>query len=318
MGFHEVRFPDKLSYGSRGGPGFSTAIVEVDSGAEQRVARWSDARRRYNVAYGVKSRKDLAELIEFYVARQGPAYGFRFKDFLDYASTDEGFVDAGASIVVTPTDEQLGFGDNSEKDFQLVKRYVSGPTTRVRNITKPVSGTVRVSLDDVEQVSGWTVDTTTGVVTFTTAPGSGVEVKAGFEFDVPVRFGEALDTKLAPALTAFDVGGLQDVPLVEIRDELSTPEEFYYGGSSTVTMDDDFTLSESMGRVIRIDPQANGLTVKLPTTSGRQQGAFYWVLENVGSYDVAVHDDSDVLLADLDAGENLEIVLDAVGWRALG
>ena len=37
-------------------------------------------------------------------------------------------------------------------------------------------------------MSGWTVDTTTGVVTFTAAPAGGVIVRAGFEFDVPVRF----------------------------------------------------------------------------------------------------------------------------------
>jgi uncharacterized protein (TIGR02217 family) len=51
-----------------------------------------------------------------------------------------------------------------------------------------VAGTVKVYLDDVEQLSGWSVDTTTGLVIFSTAPAVGIEVTADFEFDVPVRF----------------------------------------------------------------------------------------------------------------------------------
>jgi len=55
MGFHEVRFADDISYGSSGGPGFSTNIVRLDSGAEVRIPRWSSGTHRYNVAYGLKS-----------------------------------------------------------------------------------------------------------------------------------------------------------------------------------------------------------------------------------------------------------------------
>ena len=66
----------------------------------------------------------------------------------------------------------------------------------------------------VEQMSGWTVDTTTGVVTFTTAPAGGVAVRAGFEFDVPVRFdSDTLDVTLD-----FErLGSITSIPLLEIR-----------------------------------------------------------------------------------------------------
>jgi uncharacterized protein (TIGR02217 family) len=47
---------------------------------------------------------------------------------------------------------------------------------------------VQLYLDSLEQLSGWSVDTTTGLVTFGTPPVLGVEVTADFEFDVPVRF----------------------------------------------------------------------------------------------------------------------------------
>jgi uncharacterized protein (TIGR02217 family) len=81
----------------------------------------------------------------------------------------------------------LGTGDDTQTQFQLVKHYPSGSVVEVRTITKPVAGTVRVYLDDVEQASVWSVDTTTGLVTFSAAPALGVEVTADFEFDVPVR-----------------------------------------------------------------------------------------------------------------------------------
>jgi uncharacterized protein (TIGR02217 family) len=77
-----------------------------------------------------------------------------------------------------------------------------------------VAGTVRVALGGVEQLSGWTVDTTTGIVSFTTAPGSGVAVTAGFEFDVPVRFdSDSMDVNL----DIERLGSITSIPLMEIR-----------------------------------------------------------------------------------------------------
>ncbi|MFN9789781.1 MAG: DUF2460 domain-containing protein, partial [Holosporales bacterium] len=55
MSFHPVLFPVDISYGSAGGPQFSTDVVETISGFEQRNVNWSQARLRYNVAYGVRS-----------------------------------------------------------------------------------------------------------------------------------------------------------------------------------------------------------------------------------------------------------------------
>jgi uncharacterized protein (TIGR02217 family) len=56
-----------------------------------------------------------------------------------------------------------------------MKRYPSESVTEVRAISKPVAGTVRVYLADVEQLSGWSVDVTAGLITFGTAPAAGVE-----------------------------------------------------------------------------------------------------------------------------------------------
>src|SRR3546814_8349306 len=69
--------------------------------------------------------------------------------------------------------------------------------------SKPGAGTVRVALSGDEQMTGWTVDAATGIVTFDAAPANGVAVTAGFLFDVPVRF---RDDKLAVAAEVFAAG----------------------------------------------------------------------------------------------------------------
>jgi uncharacterized protein (TIGR02217 family) len=207
MAFHEVRFPDNISRGARGGPERRTQVVELASGDEERNASWANSRRRYDVAYGIRRADDLAAVVAFFEARNGRLFGFRFKDWADYKSSLP-------SQAVTPTDQQIGTGTGSLKTFQLAKRYTSGAQTWVRIIAKPVTGTVRVALGTVEQMSGWTLDATTGVVTFTIAPGSGVIVRAGFEFDVPVRF----DTDMLDVTLDIErLGSITSIPLLEIR-----------------------------------------------------------------------------------------------------
>jgi len=114
----------------------------------------------------------------------------------------------------SPTDQAIGTGDGTMTAFQLVKRYASGAQSWTRAIAKPVDGVVRIALGGVEQLSGWSVDTTTGLVTFNTAPGAGVAIAAGFEFDVPVRFDtDALDV----TLDLERLGSITSIPLLELR-----------------------------------------------------------------------------------------------------
>ena len=207
MALHEVRFPDNISRGARGGPERRTQIVELASGDEERNASWANSRRRYDVAYGIRRADDLAAVVAFFEARNGRLHGFRYKDWADYKS-------GLPSQSITPTDQQIGTGTGSMKTFQLVKRYISGAQSWTRTIAKPVADTVRVALGMVEQMSGWTVDATTGVLTFTTAPANGVIVRAGFEFDVPVRF----DTDVLDVTLDIErLGSITSIPLLEIR-----------------------------------------------------------------------------------------------------
>lgn len=197
MAFHEIRFPDDISYGSGGGPEFSTDIIITQGGFEKRNSNWANARARYNVAHGVKTEAQLAELIAFFRARKGRAHGFRFKDWTDYQITGQ----------------VIGIGNGTQTTFQLIKDYTSS-NTETRTILKPVSGTVNIYIDAVLQTSGVTVDVTTGIVTFSSAPSADVIISADAEFDVPVRF----DTdRLSASLDQYGSHSWLDIPLVEVR-----------------------------------------------------------------------------------------------------
>jgi uncharacterized protein (TIGR02217 family) len=112
------------------------------------------------------------------------------------------------------TGQLIGTGDGTKKTFRLVKRYPSGSVAEVRTITKPVAGAVHIYKDGVEQLSGWSVDVTAGIVTFSTAPAAGIQITADFELDVPVRF----DTDhMAATIESFHLHRWQQIPIVELR-----------------------------------------------------------------------------------------------------
>ena len=198
MAFVEIRFPDDIAYGSSGGPEYSTDVIEMQSGHEQRNANWSQARARFNVAHGVKTQAQLDALIAFFRARKGRAHGFRFKDWTDYKAENE----------------NIGTGDGVKTSFALQKTYLSGGAVELRGIKKPVSGSVKIYVGGVLQNSGVSVNTTSGSVTFSSAPPLSAAITASFEFDVPVRF----DTdKLSASLDSYGIYSWGEIPLVEVR-----------------------------------------------------------------------------------------------------
>ena len=208
--FHDVVFPIAISFGATGGPERRNEIVELMSGRETRNARFSQSRRRYDAGTGLRSVDDLYDVLAFFEARRGSLHAFRFGDPFDRTS---GRPEAQPS----PLDQPLGIGDGETDAFQLVKTYGTGEDAHVRPVTKPVAGSVRVSIDGVEAVEGedFTVDAATGMVTFLAGhvPAIGAVVTAGFAFHVPVRF----DTeRIEASLASFRAGAVPTIPLVEV------------------------------------------------------------------------------------------------------
>jgi uncharacterized protein (TIGR02217 family) len=207
MAFDEIELPLRVGFGSKGGPNFSTEIIVIDSGYERRNQNWAQARRVFDARSGVRSTADVATLLNFFHARAGRARGFRLQDWSDYSSA--------ADNLSTPNfaDQAIATGDGVTTVFQLVKNYSSGGVTASRVIAKPVSGSVVIGLNGAQLTSGWSIDTTTGLVTFATAPTAGQSITAGFLFDVPVRF----DTDYLSLSAENHVAYQADVPIVEIR-----------------------------------------------------------------------------------------------------
>ncbi|AJE46409.1 DUF2460 domain-containing protein [Celeribacter indicus] len=209
MGFHEVRFPANLSFGSVGGPERRTDVVTLANGFEERNTPWAHSRRRYDAGLGMRALDDIETLIAFFEARQGQLFGFRWKDWSDYKTCrPSGEVGFGDQVIAT--------GDGRTRVFRLSKSYVSGAARCVRPVKKPVAGTVRAGVGGQERFEAvdWRVDPASGLITFEAAPEEGAEVTAGCEFDVPVRF----DTdRIATSVASFQAGEVPSVPVVEVR-----------------------------------------------------------------------------------------------------
>lgn len=209
MQFHEVRFPVALSFGSVGGPERRTDIVSISNGFEERNSPWAHSRRRYDAGVGIRSLDDIELMIAFFEARFGQMYGFRWKDWSDYRSNKP-------SSEITAFDQIIGEGDGVTETYQLMKTYRSGDQYYSRPISKPVAGTVTCAMGPLLLSEGtdFTLDATTGKVTFLDVPPAGIPVTAGFEFDVPVRF----DTdRIQASVASFKAGEVPTVPIVEVR-----------------------------------------------------------------------------------------------------
>ncbi len=204
--FDDVAFPLSMGREAVVSPGFSTAVVTTASGHEQRNADWASARMRYDVGPGVRSEADVATLIAFFRARRGAAKAFRFRDPTDCSSN-------GMAGTPGALDVLLGVGDGVRTGFDLFKVYGVGADAEVRPVTRPVPASVLVSVGGVAVASGWTL--VGGRVVFVVAPGVGADVRAGFLFDVPVRFASDV---LEVSVATWAAGEVVSVGLVEVRE----------------------------------------------------------------------------------------------------
>lgn len=211
MAFHDVLFPEDYSRGVVGGPEFRTTVIATGSGYEQRNVDWATARLRWDLSRLLYDPTARDETIAFFRARRGRGHSFKFKDWADYYvgmtwNTSTRTLDHTGS-------HNIAQGDGVEDAFQLYKVYDSGGYTERRKITRP-KDPIKVYLNGVEQLSGYTVDYATGIVTFTSPPSLGVVVGWSGEFYVPVRFDtDSLNVEyLSPTV------GDAPLPVVEVRE----------------------------------------------------------------------------------------------------
>lgn len=194
MAIDNVRLPIDVERGVRGGPSFRTTIVSLANGDENRNQEWETRRGAWNIGYGIQKREDMEEIYNFFHARRGMAYGFRFRDWMDY-SVKEG-----------PTLEVIG--QPAKRQLARLHDDVIRPYTRV--VRYPVADTLKVFVDYV-LTEAYTLDAL-GVLTFTGGD-PGDNVLTTFEYDIPVRFDT--DT-LEVELNTFREGRAPSIPIVEL------------------------------------------------------------------------------------------------------
>jgi uncharacterized protein (TIGR02217 family) len=207
MAFLETpRFPAKIAFRAIGGPGFLTQVAGAASGYEQRLSLWQFARGTWDVGSVTDTLTNYVPLRNFFRAVGGKRDGFRFQDYSDYL--DEGYGVLGLT----------GLGDGTTITFQMYKNYVAGANKDQRQIRKPLSGTC--AFFDNGSPASPTVDYTTGLVSFGSAPTSGHALTWTGQFDVPCRF-DVDEIKLEITSRAPAGGDLlltwPQIPLIEIR-----------------------------------------------------------------------------------------------------
>lgn len=205
--FDDLPYPLALGQDAGVVAEFSTSVALTASGHERRNSLWSDARLRFDVGPGIRSESELGILLAFFRARRGAGRGFRLGDPLDFSSN-------GMTGSPGPNDQLLGVGDGLRASFALSKRYGTGADAQLRRITRPRAGSVLVSVDGAA-ISAFTLESG-GMIHLAAAPPAGAEVRAGFRFDVPVRFAE---DRLEISGATFLAGDAPSVPVIEIRED---------------------------------------------------------------------------------------------------
>jgi uncharacterized protein (TIGR02217 family) len=173
------------------------------SGHEQRNINWSLERLVWDFNYSVLTAEQFKALLEFFRARRGRGYGFRFKDWSDYKWSDE----------------SIGVGDGTNTVFQMTRVYESaGPNPYIRIISRPISGTIVVKVNAITKVetTDYTIDYSTGIITFGAGdiPAGGEIVSITGEFDVPVRF---VEDRMSVQLEWEELGDVPSVSIIELR-----------------------------------------------------------------------------------------------------
>lgn len=207
--FQDVQFPLRIAFGSNVTSERKVEVIALASGREQRNLRLARSRRAYDAGTGIRSIQDLRMIMDFYEARRGPTTSFRFRDPIDNSSRSDG-------AITQASDQIIGIGNGTKARFALTKTYGEGPNAYQRIINRPVAASVKISINAAAlSANDFNIDAATGEVVFAPnkIPAINATIRAGFEFDVEVRFASE---SISANLTSFGAGEVPSIPLLEV------------------------------------------------------------------------------------------------------
>lgn len=263
-GFHEIRFPEDVSWGSSGGPIYKTQIFTSFRGYEKRNTDWSQPMMRFNVAYGIKTDLQMLSMLEFFNARQGMANGFRYKNWCNYQITGKAFATGDGESTRLPIWKFYGF--DGARHYKRLRKIVRGSVTGVQIGAEPV----------VEGVD-FTIDYDAGEIAFNTIPSYALPIRCQtLEFDEPVRF---TTDRIQAVIDSFDNQSLSRLELISVRGAFSAGSVFAPGQGSTLDPFYDQTIlalnfDDSGDPTTTVDQSAYAFPVTLSGTARLTRTAY--------------------------------------------
>lgn len=213
MAFKEVRLNIYISYDSQSGPSYKTSVIELPSGAEQRIGWWTTGRKQWKIKKELLSRADILELETFFRTMKGKLHGFRLRDWLSYKQVDA----------------PMGVIDNTHGQMQFLYSESVTSSTEIQKVTKPVlaadvendstqfdySPDITLKRDGSPWTSGgnWTIDRNTGIITYASSQ-NGHTITWSGSYDWPVRFDsdEAMFHR-----EGLDIHDWSDISMIELK-----------------------------------------------------------------------------------------------------
>lgn len=158
---------------------------------------------QFNVAYGVKTDVQVLNLFSFFNARQGRAYGFRYKNWANYRIQRGAFATGDGISTRLPIWKFYGF--QGSRMYKRLRKIVPGSVVNVG------VGSVGGLVEGVD----FNIDYEAGEIALNFAPGYGIPVYAeNIEFDEPVRFDS---DNLQSIIEGFNNQSLTNIPLIGVK-----------------------------------------------------------------------------------------------------
>ncbi len=197
MALKNLLFPLEISENSIGGLEFSTNIAKTRSGAEFRNKTMQLPIIKYNIAKGIRSRRDISSIVGLFRICEGQFHSFLFRDPLDFYAENQ---------ILKPINVE-------RTKFQMTKKYQFSGEESCRNITKPEVNTVKLRTEN-SAISEYNLDADSGIITLSSPLLLGNNLIANFNFFVEMRFDSDV---LNIEFSSRDAKNLSAINLTEVR-----------------------------------------------------------------------------------------------------
>lgn len=161
MAFLEERFPENINYGSGFNTEHACRVISTAGGNEYRTLDHPYIKSSLDVDFTRQRDEVINRIIALNLRANGQFRGFRVKNFIDFTTNN---------YRSPPTAFDQPMVNLGNGQWQITRWYgtPSDPKAARRRIRKPVSGTALVGVQgEIHPNTLYTVDYTTGIVTFT-------------------------------------------------------------------------------------------------------------------------------------------------------